>query len=208
MRYSKTHCEEKEHYVGVFCSADDKISDRYKEEAWVLGKAISNEGYHLVTGGSCTGLMNAVINGFVFQKNQGKMKGIIPSVFKEYNVHHPQIVKKNLVWTDNLYQRLEIFQNTCDTLIVLPGGFGTLHELMDFLVARQFGITNKKIILLNLDCFWDYLLQQFKVMVVKNVLPQKHLDLLTIVTKVSECIKEIQMREQQNYGLNYRFWEK
>lgn len=195
-------------YIGVFCSADDKIPESYKQESFTLGVALRQAGYPLITGASRTGLMNAVINGYTsLFLDEGKMKGIIPSIFKEYNVHHPKLVNENLIWTETIYQRLQSFQDQCETMIVLPGGFGTLHELMDFLVSRQFGLIKKKIILFNIDHFWDFLLNQFRLMVEKNALPKIHLDFLTIVSTVSECIDALKLDEKLNSGLSDRFWE-
>ena len=117
------------------------------------------------------------------------MQGVIPSLFKNYNVHHPKIPELNLVWTETIHQRLQAFNERCDTLVVLPGGFGTLHELMDFIVPKQWGLTDKKIILLNSDHYWDHLLLQFKTMVEKNALKQRQLDLLVVVTNVQSAWK-------------------
>lgn len=193
-------------YVGVFCSADDKIPEQYKQESFALGVALRKNNYPLVTGAGRTGLMNSVINGYT-SLDEGMVKGVLPLIFKEYDISHPKLSNANLVWTDNIHQRLQSFQDLCDTMIILPGGFGTLHELMDFLVSKQFGLTNKKIILFNIDHFWDSLLNQFKIMVKKNALPQKHLDFLNITTSISDCLESLKMNENHNSGLTDRFWE-
>jgi uncharacterized protein (TIGR00730 family) len=195
------------HHVGVFCSADDHVPDFYKAQAFELGLALHRSGYGLVTGGGNCGLMNAVANGFVSEVQSKHMRGAIPSVLKNYNVHHPKIPEENLLWTDTIYQRLQMFHDHCDTMVVLPGGFGTLHELMDFMVPKQWGLITKKIILLNIDHFWDHLLLQFKVMVEKNALNQKHMDLLTVVTTVAECIEAIKVGDVPHEGLSDRFWD-
>ena len=200
------HFDNKKIYVGVFCATDEQIPELYKNQAFELGKSLYKAGYGLVTGGANTGLMNAVINGFSLDGDCQYLKGVIPDLFKEHNVHHFKIPEKNLIWTENIYQRLQDFQNICHVMIVLPGGIGTLHELLDFMVPKQWGLTNKKIILFNTDNYWDYQLLQFKIMVERKALKQRHLDLLTVVTNVSECMEVLTIEEVPHQGLNDRFW--
>lgn len=196
------------HHVGVFCATDEQVPDLYKTQAYELGVALSQAALGLVTGGGNSGLMNAVVNGFTSQEETENLRGIIPAIFKTYNVHHPKIPVANLIWTDNIHQRLQGFHDQCDTMVILPGGFGTLHELMDFIVPKQWGLNQKKIILFNMDNYWDNQLLQFKVMVEKKALKQKHLDLLSVVTTVDECIQLIQAEGTSiHQGLNDRYWE-
>jgi len=182
------------HHVGVFCAADDQVPKLYKDQAAELGLALYEAGFGLVTGGCNSGLMNAVVNGYASQETTEHLRAYIPALFRTCNVHHPKIPEENLVWTDTIHQQLQGFQDSCETMVVLPGGFGTLHELMGFIVPKQWGLTEKKIILFNMDNYWDHQLLQFKVMVNKNALKQKHLDLLTVVTTVDECILAIKSR--------------
>jgi len=86
----------------------------------------------------------------------------------------------------------------------------TLHELMDFIVPKQWGLTDKTIILINSDHYWDYLLLQFKTMVEKNALKQKHLDLLIVAKDIESCIKAIQHQDTSpsHQGLKERYWDK
>jgi len=196
------------HHVGVFCATDEQVPDIYKDEAYKLGSALYQAGHGLVTGGGNSGLMNAVVNGFAVHADTQHLRGVIPSVFKDYNVHHLKIPEGNLVWTDNIHQRLQTFHDRCETMVILPGGFGTLHELMDFIVPKQWGLHAKKIILLNIDHYWDYQLLQFKVMVEKNALKQKHLDLLYVVTSVEDCMEAIKTGCVAHDGLTDRYWEK
>jgi uncharacterized protein (TIGR00730 family) len=195
--------------IGVFCATDDKIPASYKEAAFNLGEALTKAGFGLTTGGANSGLMNAVMDGFASQGTHDKLHGVMPALFKSYNVHHKKIPESNLSWTENIYHRLQTFHDHCDAMVVMPGGFGTLHELMDFLVPKQWGLTNKKIILFNFDNFWDHQLRQFDKMVETNALQQKHLDLLTVVTTVDECIQILcETKTSDLRDLDTRYWEK
>lgn len=202
-------CSEKDRveYVGVFCGADNKIPELFKKEAYTLGRAIGQNNYNLVTGASRTGLMNEIMNGFIDQNGAGQIKGIIPSLFKDFDVHHQNLKDDNLIWTDTFHQRLQLFQNQCDVMIVLPGGFGTLHELMDFLVSCQFGQIRSKIILFNMHNFWDFLLHQFIVMVQNKTLIKRHLELIVVVSTVAECMEAVRLNNNAQPNLADRFWE-
>lgn len=198
----------KQTHVGVFCATDEQIPDLYKNLAHELGQALYENGFSLITGGGNSGLMNAVVNGFVPSEKTNRVGAFIPSVFKSYNVHHPKIPEANLVWTDTIHERLQGFHDHCDAVVVLPGGIGTLQEFLDFVVPKQWGLHDKKIILFNCDHYWDYQLLQFQVMVEKNALKQKHLDLFTVVTTTDECIRALQSHPSNtNEGLNDRYWE-
>ncbi len=194
--------------VGVFCATDEKIPQEYKDCAFQLGESLVESDMQLITGGANSGLMAAVVNGFASKGNHDHLHGVIPELFKSYNVHHALIPEDNLTWTTSIYHRMQTFHDSCDAMVVLPGGFGTLHELMDFIVPKQWGLTNKKIILLNFDHYWDHQLLQFKTMVEKNVLQQKHLDLLTVVSSVDSCIEALKdIKGSDLHTLDERYWE-
>lgn len=200
--------------IAVFCSADDKIPSRFKRLAYRFGKNIAEKKWGLITGGSKTGLMKEVIDGYVKTASPTaqphSVKGILPSIFKEAAIHHPQINDQNLIWTDSVHGRLASFHKNSDVIVVLPGGFGTLHELMDFLVHNQFGLMNKKIILFNANHYWDGLLQQFRTMRRQSALHKKHLAHLQVVTNLNECMRAINTSQNKKIlqGLSTRYWEK
>lgn len=194
--------------VGVFCSADDKIPDSLKKLTFALGQKIAAQHYGLVTGGSKTGLMKEVVDGFKSGPNNGELYGILPEALKSYDVNHPLIAQDKIFWTDTIHLRLDTFIQRCDVMVILPGGWGTLHELMDFLVHRQFGLIQQKIILLNTDGYWDGLLAQFHHMVKHNALQAKHLEALKVVNSLDECLSALNDTSKQQQGLNDRYWEK
>lgn len=190
--------------VAVFCSADDKISQKYKDEAHALGARLAERDCNLVTGGSKTGLMKEVVDGFLTKGVAEQVTGVLPKVLKELNVHHEEI--PILHWVDGMHERLKTFHSLAQAIIVLPGGFGTMHELLDFLVSNQFGITSQKIILLNTDGFWDFLLKQFEVMQESNILATKHRNLLQVATSIDHALSLLGT-QQVTAGLSDKYWE-
>jgi hypothetical protein len=193
--------------VAVFCSADDKASAHFKSVAHSLGSQLARHNFGLVTGGSRTGLMKEVVDGYAnATTNLENLYGILPQALINYNVHHLSIPAKNLMWSKDIHSRLSDFHALTDIIIILPGGYGTLHELMDFLVHNQFGIHKTQIILLNIDGFWNHLLSLFKSMADQQLVSLKHLNMLTIVQSVEECIQCINsVHEVQDLASHY--WE-
>jgi|GEM_PF-646774 len=195
--------------VAVFCSADDKINNDFKVMAYTLGQNLALKGAHLITGGSKTGLMKEVVDGYMSKGDSKNLKGVLPQALKNFKVEHPSIPNDQLMWVETMHKRLSSFHQMSDVVIVLPGGFGTLHELMDFLVHNQFGLQKHGIIILNINDFWSPLLRQFDDMVSKKALDPKHLSLLRPVKTVDECMLALfSEKERSNHqGLEARFWE-
>lgn len=176
--------------VAVFCSADDKASLELKNLAYALGEQLGLNKFGLITGGSNTGLMKEVVDGYAKQDwSTQDVYGVLPRALEKYHVEHPSIPVANLYWVDTFNERLEKFHELADIIVVLPGGFGTLHELMDFLVHNQFGLDNKQIILVNKEKFWDDLLAQFKHMNEQKLLSDAHLHSVVIVESAEDCVK-------------------
>lgn len=194
--------------VAVFCSADDKVSAEYKRLAHDLGAQLGLHGLHLVTGGSNTGLMKEVVDGYVETGSEKNIFGVLPESLKPYDVHHPSIPSSNLSWVSTIHVRLARFHELVQAVIALPGGFGTLHELLDFMVHKQFGLIQMPIILVNPDGFWDGLVSQFNHMKEQKLLSQKTLDGLDVVKSVQQCIDVVALLDYgEKQGLQDRYWE-
>ncbi len=174
--------------VCVFCGADDKVSDEYKQVAYACGSALAKSGLALLSGGNNTGLLCSLIDGHADTGPDVPRYAAIPEAMRTLAIDHPRIPAKNLMWTEDLYDRLKTFHGMCDVVVVLPGGFGTLHEFMDFLVLSQCGLIKKQIFVLNIDGYWDPLLAQFARMVQKHTLSQTHLDYITVVQTLDELM--------------------
>lgn len=195
--------------VAVFCSSHNQVSYAFKQLAWQLGQQLALDNYGLVTGGSKTGLMKEVVDGYILQEKQAhNVYGILPQSIYEYNVHHPDILQGNLVLVDTLHNRLAQFHALTDVIIILPGGFGTLHELMDFLVHIQLSEFSCKVILFNIAGYWDQLLAQFETMHRHKLLTPDHLSMICVVSTLQDCMTEIQLPIQTSSQLTDRYWEK
>lgn len=168
--------EKSQTVVGIFCSADDKVPAEFKAIAYELGKKLREKDLDIVTSASKTGLIREVARGY-------------ESI--SITTRHFFIPDDNPTWVENLYNRVAAFHERCSVIVVLPGGFGTLHELMDFLVHNQLGLIQVPIIVLNINGFWDGQFKQFEKMVEKSCLTAKHLSSINVVTTLEDCVAAI-----------------
>ena len=142
----------------VFCGSRLGASSAYGDAAAELGRAIARAGFGLVYGGGDVGLMG-VLAGAVLEAG-GTVRGIIPRRLLEREVAKEGITE--LVVTATMFERKERMIVDSDGFIVLPGGFGTLDELLEVLTLRQLGYHDKPIVLLDVDGFWESCLAFFE----------------------------------------------
>lgn len=175
--------------VAVFCSGDNNIDLQLKVDAYSFGQYLGNNNFGLISGGGNSGLMKEVIDGYATTANSlQNCKGILMQAYAS-NIDdcHPALNKENIILVETLHNRLDYFQSTADVFIALPGGFGTLHEIIDCLAHNKH--MNKSIILLNMDGFWNNLIQQFKIIITSNPAAATKLVNFIVVDSFSECIQ-------------------
>lgn len=190
--------------IAVFGNSNYSIPEAFKKQAFLLGKMLAENSYSIVTGGSKRGLIKEVTDGYLNVASASNIIGVLPEVLREHNDLHEGISSDNIHWTETIYDRLQMFHNKVDTIIVLPGGLGTLHELMDCLVNNLFSISSKPIVLVNMFGFWNKQLEQFDDMVKNNALTTDHIKLLNVVNDAIEVINILKsekgkLLEQRHY---------
>lgn len=140
--------------IAVFCSANNNIVSKYEKEVEALGKHIGSEGHALVYGGSNTGLMECVARA---AHDAGAMViGVVPQILEKGGRVSDYIDVE--VPCDNLSDRKDLMLAQADVAIALPGGIGTLDELFSMAASRTIGYHTKKVILYNINGFWDSLI--------------------------------------------------
>ena len=115
-----------------------------------LGCLIAENNWNLVFGGGRFGLMGAIALGF--DSNKAELISVIPESLNNKNILYPRPTKRILV--KSLFARKEKMINESDFIVVLPGGVGTLDEMLDLIALNNLEITNKKIIVLNINNYW------------------------------------------------------
>src|SRR5579863_1457442 len=137
--------------VCVYCGSGPGTSPRFMESAKALGKALAEGGIRLVYGGGSVGMMGAVATSVL--DHGGTVTGIIPNVLtaRENVLRRVQ----ELIVTPDMHERKRLMFEHSDAFVALPGGIGTLEELVEQLTWQQLGRHTKPVLLANIDGFWE-----------------------------------------------------
>jgi uncharacterized protein (TIGR00730 family) len=144
--------------ICVYCSSSSAIDEVYFVAARELGEAIARRDWGLVYGGSDVGLMGAVAR--AVHLHQGTVIGIIPQTIHARGIAYE--TADELLVTRDLRERKAEMERRADAFIALPGGFGTLEEVIEVLTLKQLQVHAKPIIFLNINGFYDPLITLFE----------------------------------------------
>ncbi len=134
--------------VVIFCSASDRIDPKYNEAATAAVHGLCSKGYGIVSGGTVKGTMRIVSEAVA--TCGGHHTGILPRFMEPLT--HPAL--DEVVYTDTMSQRKELMREGTCACLALPGGIGTLDELIETLTLRKLGRYGGKVVALDLDGFY------------------------------------------------------
>lgn len=140
--------------IGVFCGSSIGAREIYSIKAAELGELMAKSKIDLVFGGGKVGLMGIIADDVM--ANGGKAIGVIPTMLKEKEVGHEGLTEMHIV--DNMSERKNLINDLSDAFIAMPGGFGTLDEVMEVLTYFQLGWSEKPVGFLNIDGYYDQLI--------------------------------------------------
>jgi len=140
--------------ICVYCGANAGVSPIYAEAARALGRAMVDQNLALVYGGGNVGLMGIIADEVLLAG--GEVTGVIPTALVEREVGHTGLTRQFIV--KDMHERKAMMASLSDGFIAMPGGMGTLEELFEMLTWSQLGIHAKPIGLLNVDGFYDRLI--------------------------------------------------
>ena len=188
--------------VSVFCGASLPHSEQITEAARQLGRAIARGGHTLLYGGSNLGLMGAT-SGAALQEG-GRVVGVIPTFFSDDIIHSQPV--SELVRVRTLAERKEYLIAHSDAFVALPGGIGTLDEVLEVMVANQLGLVRdrsganqsqgKPMILLNLGGYYTPFLAQLDAMRAEGLL--RSAAGLVAAASVEECLNILNTPSNQS----------
>lgn len=144
--------------ITVYCSSSDAVADEYKAAAHELGTLIAQAGHTLVYGGSRRGLMG-VVSEAAWQVG-GTVIGIMPELFQTARLGHNEQIE--LIITNGMRARKALMEDRADAFIALPGGYGTLEEVLEVITNKQLQLHNKPIVLLNTAEYYALLVAQWQ----------------------------------------------
>jgi uncharacterized protein (TIGR00730 family) len=144
--------------VCVYCGSSAGNDPAFVKAAEGLGKSLAQSGVRLVYGGGSVGIMGALARA-VFEHG-GKVTGIIPEFLAKRE--RPQGLREDLIVTRDMHERKRLMFEEADAFVALPGGIGTLEELVEQLTWVQIGQHKKPVLLANINGFWDPLRDLFE----------------------------------------------
>ncbi|KAJ2860471.1 hypothetical protein GGI22_002704 [Coemansia erecta] len=139
--------------VCVFCASSDSIDSSYNEAAEALGRELAKNGYGLVYGGGGSGLMGRVARSV--QDNGGDVLGIMPRALTTVEGCNDKVGRTILV--DSMHERKRLMNENAMAFIALPGGMGTLEELLEISTWSLLSIHHKPVIIVNTNGYYSAL---------------------------------------------------
>ncbi len=137
--------------VCVYCGSGPGTNPQFVETARAFGRILAGSGVRLIYGGGSIGLMGAIAESVV--DHGGEVTGIIPDFLKAREMMFRRA--QEIIVTRDLHERKRLMFERADAFVALPGGIGTLEELVEQLTWAQLGRHQKPILIANIDRFWD-----------------------------------------------------
>lgn len=170
--------------VCVFCASSANIDKHYLADARELGTLLAQGGWRCVNGGGAVGLMGAVTDGTL--DAGGEVTGVIPKFMVDNGWCYDRLM--DVVVTADMHQRKQMMSNMADAVIALPGGVGTLEELLETLTWRQLGLVKVPIIILNTLGYYDPLLAMLRHAIDEGFMKPSHGQLWQVAATPADAV--------------------
>jgi len=173
--------------VTVYCASSAKLAPKYFESTQKIGEILAQHDITAIYGGGAVGLMGKLADTMI--ANNGKIIGIMPAFMKQVEWQHKGI--SELIVTQDMHERKKRFMEDTNALVTLPGGCGTLEELLEAITLKRLGVFIKPIIILNQDGFYDPLIEMLEKCISEKFMRTEHREIWTIINKPEELIEAI-----------------
>lgn len=177
--------------ITVFCASSRMIDHRYFEAAKELADVLSGNNITAVYGGGAVGLMGMLADQML--KNGGNITGVIPQFMMKVEWGHPGVT--DMIVTRDMHERKRLLIENVDAVVALPGGSGTLEELLEVISLKRLGKFIKPVIIINTAGFYDSLVSMLNKMVEENFMRPEHLKMWKIINNPGELINAIYTSE-------------
>jgi hypothetical protein len=182
--------------VTVFCGSSDAVEQKYFTAAGELGEKLARRGWRLVYGGGSVGLMGVLSRAVL--AGGGHVTGVIPKALLDLGVGERGV--SELIVTDGLRDRKAIMDERGDAFVALPGGLGTLEEVLEVLTLKQLGYHTKPVVVLDLDGFYEPLWTQIQRGIDEGFIKPEFLDLCYPAPDVDALLRYLEAYEPHRYG--------
>lgn len=173
--------------VCTYCASSTKIALCYFQAAEELGRLLAQEKIQLINGAGNIGLMAAISDAAL--QAGGKVIGVIPHFMIEQGWNHTGLTQTIAV--ENMHERKQTMADLSDAVIALPGGCGTLEELLEIITWKQLGLYLNPIVILNTNHFFDPLLNMLDKAIAENFMRNQHGKIWLVADEPAEAIQLI-----------------
>lgn len=173
--------------VCVYCASSIKIDSAYFEAARELGTLLGQRHIRLINGAGGIGLMSATADAVLAAG--GEVTGVIPHFMVEQGWQHKGLTE--MIEVENMHQRKQKMADLSDAVIALPGGCGTLEELLEIITWKQLGLYLNPIVILNTNGFFDPLLAMLQRAMDENFMRQQHGAIWHVASTPQEAVELI-----------------
>lgn len=181
--------------VCVYCASSTKIDQKYFDATTIIATKLVENDIKVVYGGGSIGLMGRLAD--VILNQGGQIKGIIPEFMKAVEWDHKGVSDMEVVST--MHERKFKFLHETDALITLPGGCGTLEELLEAITLKRLGEITIPIIIVNIDGYYDPLIEMLNRAVEEKFMSSMHKEIWTVITDPNKIIVTLE---------NAKIWNK
>lgn len=173
--------------VCTYCASSTKIAPCYFQAAEELGRLLAQEKIQIINGAGNIGLMAAISDAAL--QAGGKVTGVIPHFMIEQGWNHTGLTQTLAV--ENMHERKQTMADLSDAVIALPGGCGTLEELLEIITWKQLGLYLNPIVILNTNHFFDPLLNMLDKAIAENFMRNQHGKIWLVADEPAEAIQLI-----------------
>ena len=186
--------QSKHRYICVYGASSNDIPATYIEAAYNLGKALAERQWRCINGAGTAGVMRAVSDGFLDHGEEAV--GIIPKFMVDNGWHYSRLTRLEI--TPDMHSRKEMMADMCECAIAMPGGCGTLEELLEIITWRQLKIFNKPLVILNIDGYYDPLIAMLQRCIDQHFMRPSHTKLWYVANSVDQAVEYIDNYDEQN----------
>ena len=180
--------------ICVFCSSSEVLDKSFFEIAHEFGKLIAENGFNLVHGGGMIGLMGAISESV--QKHGGKVTGVLPERLNLEGIASE--TDDEIIITKDMADRKTEMRKRSEAFVALPGGFGTLEEILEVITLKQLRYHTKPIVFLNRNDFYKPLIEMFERFYENSFAKPEYRNLYFLANSPDEAMK---------YILDYKYEE-
>lgn len=171
--------------VTVYCASSTQIDECYFEAARRLGMLLAQKEIRIINGAGSMGLMATVSDAAL--DAGGKVTGVIPSFMVEQGWHHQHLSELRI--TDTMHERKQLMADLSEGVVALPGGCGTLEELLEIITWKQLGLYIHPIVILNTNGYFDALIKQLNHAVDEHFMRQQHKAIWQVASTPDEAVE-------------------